>query len=309
MAPAMGFETKVGFATSNSGSPPADPTVILETTNFDVKLSRNRVRTDGIRGVRSVSGHRMRPAARFVSGGFNMQPTAVELANLFPWIYGTAGTGSGTVTYALADTALPSKDVFSRMDGKGWFFRECVVQRATFSSQQGQPLGLRLDLLGKDRDDPPATYSWPALAIDYDDLPFMHYEAVLTLGGTVYQFRSATLTIDNAPAADRFLNSITPTDFPTGDRIITLTVDQPWGGNSALLNTLRDADVAGTLVYTLSSGVVLTFTFPYLVPPQLDDPTVQGREEIFFPYTLQACSDVSGGSVVKELSTTIYTPA
>lgn len=313
MAAALGVNTKLGLAVSNSGSPPADPTVILEITDTDIRETLTRARTDGLRGSVSVSGHRMRASSKSVSGGWGMNPTPTELHNILPWMLGGASSGSGTVTYPLAET-LPFRDVFKFIPvgaaERLFIHRECVCQTATFSGSQGQPLTLRVDVLGKQRDDPPDDdYTWPALEIDLDELPWMFHEGVLTLASTEYQFRSFQLSINNFGSGDpaRFLNSLTPTDFPRGDRIINLTInDIPWGDSQSLLNTLRAGDVAGTLVFTVGNKI-LTFSFPYLVPPSIDDPVVADREEIFTSYTLQAAADVSTNTKVDEMSVTIQT--
>lgn len=314
MPTALGVNHKFGLAVSNTGSPPADPTVILEVTDNDIRETVTRIRTDGLRGTVSVPGHRMRESSKSVSGGWGMNPTPTELHNLLPWIMGGTTSGTTTISYPLGEV-LPFRDVFKfipvgSVSERLFIYRECVCQTATFSGSQGQPLTLRIDTLGKQRDNPlDEDYTWPAVDIDLDELPWMFHEGVLTMAATTYQFRSFSLSINNYGGGDpaRFLNSLTPTDFPRGDRNVSLTVnDIPWGDSEALLATLRAADVAATLVFTVGNKI-LTFTMPYLVAPSIDDPTIPDREEIFTSYTLQAASDVSTNTKVDELSTTIQT--
>jgi len=298
MAATLGINTKLGLAVSNPGSPPADPTTIYEYDSADLGLEERRIQTTGLRGRVDLAGHRELIQQRMVTGGFTSTPTALELQGLLPWILGTDVSGT---TYALAET-LKYRDIWHYKAAKLFAYRECVVTRATFTASQGQPLQLRVEVTGKARD-AIGDYAWPALVvIDIDDVPWTCSDSVLTLAGTAYPFREASLTVENRYDPNRFLNTTAPTDFPLDTREITLTVNQPFGDVTGLLATIAAADVAGTLVFT--TGVkVLTFTMGYLVAPVLRDPGVEGRGEVMFPYTLAARSDSNAGTYVAPLIT------
>lgn len=312
----LGVTSKLGTAVSNPASPPADPTEMYEFLSEDVKLVVTRQNFSGIRGTRSLPGGREAMTNRTVSGSIRMQPTPTELTTWLPRIMGGTPTGTTTVTYPLGET-LPAFDVFKLVGPAGgaasyrFNYRGCYANRATFSASQGSPLALAVDVVGTDRDDPPAAgaaATWPGtLTVDEVGTPFMMYQGALTLGGVAYTFKDVTLAVENELDRQRFLNSLTATEFPTFNRQVSLTLHRPWGNSEPLLAALRAGMVAGSLAFTNGTST-LTFTLPYLLCPALADPAVDGKHEVVWPLKLVARGDWdnSAKARIDELSTALH---
>jgi hypothetical protein len=319
----LGVASKLGTAVSNPSSPPTDPTEMFEFLNEDVKLTVHRQNFSGIRGTRSLPGYREAVTTRSVAGSIRMQPTPTELAYWLPRVLGGTPSGSSPVTYPLAET-LPSFDVFKLVGpagGSGSYrfnYRNCVAAKGMFSASQGAALSFALEVVGKDRDDPPTVAgTWPsAVTEDGVGVPWMFYQAVLQFtppgsGQTAvaYSFKEFTLTIDNELDQTRFLNSVTPTEFPTFSRKVSLSLNRPWGNSEAILALLRTGQIVGSLVFTNGTSV-LTFSMPYLLAPALADPGVKGREEVQWPLQLVARSDWNATATppakIDELSVTMH---
>jgi hypothetical protein len=312
----LGVATKLGLAVSNSGAPPADPAQMLEFLEEDFSHSVDRQNFSGIRGTRSMPVGREAVTRRYNSGSFRLQPTPVELSYLLQRILGGTPSGSPTVTYPLGET-LPYFDLFKNIGITGaagsyrFNYRENVVTRATFSAAQGDALALTVEGYGKDRDEPPATpATWPALNVDYTNRPWIMHECVLTTdaaggeGAAPRKFKEWSLVVDNQVDTDRFLNSVTPTEFPSANRVVEVSLNLPWGGHQALLDDFRDADVAIIATFT-NAGAVLVFSMPHCIAAQTQDPTARGKQEVMFPFRLFARSGWNGSAIVPELSVTL----
>jgi hypothetical protein len=102
--------------------------------------------TGGLRGTRSHAVERVRAGIRRVAGTITLQPTAVELSYLLPWILGANASGT---TYALAD-ALQSRYVSVDRGAKVFLYDAVWVDSATFRATQGSPLSVTLNLVGSD---------------------------------------------------------------------------------------------------------------------------------------------------------------
>jgi hypothetical protein len=276
----MGVSSRLGFATSNPGTPPADPTERIEFQSDTIREALRTVRTDGIRGTVAVPTGRQNPSQKFVSGSFSCQPTPTDAASWIPRITGAASGAN------MAET-LPCFDVFALRGGYGFKYRENRVASAEFSASEGSPLAMTCGVVGRQRDDPAAAYTWPSsggAAAVTTGTPWMVQEIVLTIASTTYRFRDFRLTIDNGTYA-RFMNSLTPTDLPRAERNVTLSLDVPWGTSKALLAAFRSNYAAATIVATQGSNV-LTFSLPGCRPMEMLDPTVGGKDEIFLPLNL-----------------------
>jgi hypothetical protein len=292
----MGVTAKLGFAETNPGTPPANPTEMAEFQSDNVSERKSFIRTDGIRGTVALPSDRTVPNRRIVQGQFRIQPTPTDVDR---WINRITGADSGE---NLAET-LPCFDQFSLRGGWCFKYRECKVARAEFSSSEGQPLALQIDVIGRQRDDPAANnYSWPSGISLPAGTPWMFQEVVLTLAGTTYRFRTFRLTIDNG-LEPRFMNSLTLTDLKRMERNITLTLENPFGTSKANLTSFRAGAASGSLVFTSGTNV-LTFDMPALRAMEIDDPTVQSKDEIMLPLNLVARYDTTPGD---ELNITLET--
>jgi hypothetical protein len=282
----MGVTAKLGFADSDPDSPPVDPTEVMEFQSDDVRERRSEIRTDGIRGTVAVPATRQVLARKVVQGSFRLQPTPTDMSR---WITRITGAASGA---NLAET-LPCFDVFALRGGFGFKYRECKVQRAEFSSGEGQPLSLQIEVLGRQRDDPATAYTWPTLALPAGT-PWMFHECVLSIPtGTTYRVKSARVTFDNG-IAPRYMNSVTPTDTTRTERNTSISLELPWGTSKALLASFRDGFLATKFVYT-QGGNVLTLAAPKCKPMEIEDPMTPSKEETMLPLNLMCRYNTTPG--------------
>lgn len=270
MAGYWGYVSQLGIGT-------ADPV----DTRYDY-LSENLqcveefVDTGGLRGTRSHVIERVRAGMRRIQGTITMQPTAVELAALLPWILGAAASGT---TFALADT-LTSRYVTVDRGGKVFTYSGCLIDSATFRCGQGQPLQLVLNVVGSDEAVANAG-TFPALSIDVATNAFMMTDLAISIASTAYNSREFELTIENNVDKERFFNSQTlSTGTKAMDRHVRTRLSLPYGDATAVYNT-GAGGVAMTATFT--NGLVSLLLSMVKVAFPRRSPTVPGRQEIMVP--------------------------
>lgn len=232
-----------------------------------------------MRGTRSHSVERNLESIKRVGGQLVMQPNVVELGLLLPWIFGAAGSGAGTVTYALADT-IPTRYVHIDRVAKVFEYAGVGVDSATFRASQGEPLELELDCIGQTETvDNAGTF--PALSIDLTTRPWMFHNLVLSIAGTTYNTRDFTCTVNNHIDRERFFNSQTLTAVNAMDRDITISATLPYGDATAVYTSgMAAGGVAAVATFTNVDSDVLTLTFVKVAAPSLS-PVVEGpRSEV-----------------------------
>lgn len=278
MAGSYSYATQLGIHT-------ADPV----TARFDfqreslVQAVEHRD-TNGLRGTRSHSVERNLESLKRVGGQIVLQPNVVELGLVLPWIFGTAGSGSGTVTYALADT-IPTRYVAIDRVAKVFTYAGVGVDTATFSASQGEPLELSLDCFGQTETVGNAG-TFPALSIDLTTKPWMFHNLVLSIASTTYNCRDFSCTVRNFIDSDRFFNSQTLTAVSAMDREITISATLPYGDATAVYTSgMAAGGVAAVATFTNSDSDVLTMTFVKVAAPSLS-PVVEGpRSEVFLRFS------------------------
>lgn len=231
---------------------------------------------DGIIGSREHFSERVRRNVRSIGGSITLEPNSIELANLLPWILGANASGT---TFALADT-LPSRYVSFDRVAKVFVYDGCVVNRATFSASEGGPLSLSLDLIGVDETVNNAG-TFPSINISVAAGPYMMSDLVISLGGTPYNFREFSLTIDNMLEV-RYLNSLVATSITPRNRQTSVSLRGPYGDQTALYGQAL-AGVAVTATFT-NSTLSTVFTMPAVQFPK-QSPNVSGKNEIYLPLT------------------------
>jgi len=157
------------------------------------------------------------------------------------------------------------------------YFSGCKVSKAVFSSSQGQPLNVTLDVEALDVAISATTFATLTISLVG---PYIHSDVVATVASSIYSFRDVSLTIDNALDAQRFFNSQVRASLPEKDRIISWALDGPYGDNSALYG-LASSGVTVVAKWTLG-GRSLEFTSTGVGFPRLP-PTLSGRDEIMLP--------------------------
>lgn len=273
MAAAAGMLTKLGIDSANP------VTKRFDFVRESLACREEFIDGNGLRGTLSHSIERVRQGRRRITGQLIMQPNAVEMALLLPWILGTAGAGSPTVTYALSDSTLTRYVAIDRNAGNLFTYDTVAVNRAVFRSAEGQPLEVELDLIGKDET---VSGSFPAISIDTANGPFVFSDLVLTVNSATATPKSFELTIDNHIDPERFFNSLTLASAVKHDRTITFSTSLPWADFTALYNT-GVGGVAASAVFTNSSAV-LTMTIVKVALPR-ESPTIPGRSEVMLPLT------------------------
>jgi hypothetical protein len=293
MSGTYGYQGQLGIDTV------AIPTVRFDYQREDLALDETFIDTNGLRGTRSRSVERERQGNRRVHGPLKLQPTAVELDLLLPWILYGATSGSAPVTYPLADAAPAGRYVTIDRGSKVPTYSGCQIDVCKITGRQGEPMEFALDVVGQD-ETLGNSGSFPTLSIDISSAPFIFTDLVLSIAGTAYPCKDVEITIDNKIDKERFFNSQTLVTVQPMDRHITLKTTVPFGTSSAVYGT-GVAGVACVATFTGPGTQVLTMTFVKVVFPR-KSPTTPGREEIMLPLMGQALMS----STTRELVTTLH---
>jgi hypothetical protein len=263
--PALGVAARFAIGVAN----PTDKPLDFESET----LSRRSSFLDpqGLRGTVAHAASRVRENSRIVSGNVVMQaPTAVELSYVLPYILG--GTPSGT-SYPLAETLTAFYAQLLRGASR-FTYSGCRVNQATFSSRKGSALQLSLDVVGIDVTKDATAF--PTLTLDNTTGYFQHEDLVLTINGDTVDCFSWQMVFNNVVLM-RQVNSVTPTAVYRTDRLVSATLDTPWGDDEALYN-LAVGGVTLSSVFT-NGTTSISFTCPkFQVPAK--DPDVNGRDEM-----------------------------
>lgn len=253
-----------------------------------LKRSDTHVRSEGITGTRSQRDDRVRLAQTAVGGPLVFEPSPTEIDWLIEKILG--GSTSAGVT-DVADT-LPEFLVAIDKITKVYTYAGCRVGRCTIAGNQGQPIRWTLEIEAETESEA-AAGSFPALTLPTDNM-FVFSDLTLTLLSTSRKFKSFSLTIDNALAADRYNNSLTRSEIPAMDRIVSLTVAAPFTSDNSDLYAAAIAGAAGSLA--ISDGST-TYTFDFgnvKIPAQGAEVEARGSE-IQLPLQLMIYEDASSG--------------
>lgn len=270
--PSIGTFSKFGIGTANP------TTTQLEYKTFGLGKKGVVLSTDGIRGTRSHPSERTRNGPYTISGQITMEPGPADLAVLLPFITGSAGSVN---VYALAES-LTGQTAFIQIDrvAKVFTYSGCQVDKAVFSSQVGGFLELATDWEALTESVGNAG-SFPALTIS-TAAPYVMTDAALTIGGaTTYQFKQATVSINNNLKKDRWMNSISRTDLPALDRIVEVELSMPYTSDTT---ALYDTGVTGghvVIVWTNGSNSLTLDLIACQFPAQ--PPETPGRDEILLP--------------------------
>lgn len=296
MAASMMHQSKFGIVASGGDGA---ATTKYAFRNFQPKMEEDISEDDGILGVRGHAAERKVQNTRAPGFSLSLFPNSVELDVLLPYILGATESSD---SFALAET-LPDFDAtFDLGSTARWYFTNCKVDRAVFSSSQGQPL--RLDLNVEALAFTTAGTAFPTLSIS--TVPHYIYSessGALSVGGSAYRFREWSLDINNALVKDRFLNSQTRISLPEGDRIVTWNFNGPYGDNTALFG-LAVLGVACTATFTKSARSLLFSSNKVTFPREFPRPD-SDRGEIMLPLVGVAGRD---GSTQELVTTNDSTP-
>jgi Phage tail tube protein len=271
-----GYQGQLGIDSQNP------ITVRYDFISESLALDENFIDTDGLRGTRSRYITSLRQGNRKVSGQLKMQPTALELSTLFPWL--TAGTVAAgpPQTFALADALLTGGWWITVDRGlKVMTYNGCQPDKWTISGRAGEPLDLTIDVVGIDETIGDSG-SFPSTTIDVTTQPFIFTDLALVVNSVACTTKDFELTVDNMIDKERFLNSQTLTAANAMDRHVTLKCNVPYGQFSALYGT-GVSGVVATATFTGPGTQVLLFTMSNIAFPRKSPTWTAGRAEEFLP--------------------------
>jgi hypothetical protein len=270
MTAAMGWQVQIGM----------DPASVTPTEQYEGLITGLDVNEDlldaaGLRGTRSRISERVVQNTRAPRIAFTMRPNSVELDLLLPRILGAAEV---TDLFALAET-LPSFTMNTDLGQQRWLWTGCKVSKATFSSSQGGPLNLELEIEALEV--ATTATAFPALSVSAVS-PYIHSQLTASVGGTGYSYRDVKVAIDNMLDTGRFFNSQTRVSLQAKDRQVAWELNGPYGDNSGNY-ALPVAGIAVLATWVLG-GRSLQFSSSAVQFPR-KPPVVSGREEIMLPLT------------------------
>jgi hypothetical protein len=272
-APSVGTLTKFAAGAAN---PPSAAYEYKDT--FTLGKHGTVLSTDGIRGTRSHPVERTRTGTYTVSGQIVMEPGPVDLDFWLQQIMGGSPSGSGTVTYPVAET-VPAFYVGIDRIAAMYLYSGCKVDKATFRGHSGSLVEMTLNI--EALTETAGSISGLSALVPSLGSPYVFMDATLTIGGTSYQFMDFELTIDNRLKKDRFVNSVSRTDLPELDRMVSLNLGLPFTSDTLTKYDLNATSAAVVLTFT-NGSFVLTATMPAVQWPT-EPINTPGREDVLLP--------------------------
>lgn len=301
-----GYQVQWGFGQNNP------VTIRSEILGGGLKAAHSRVMSQGATGTRQRLHETTGDGKIVVAGDVEVRPTYTGLAGLLPYIMGGTKTGSSNpFTYPYADVnqnyAVGQQGFYTTTDlgTKVYTHTGVNIAKAVFSCQQGMDMKCVLSLVAQ-TETVGNSGTFPSITLP-TDAPFMWSTAVLTLNGTARSMKDWTLTIDNHPDTDRFMNSQTATQFPFYDFGVELEATLPATTDEQdLYNVGLNADVSGSLVLTDTDAVsgpgnaaahTLTFTFGKLDWASETPVMTRREEEVMNRVRFVSRKQIQGSSV------------
>lgn len=236
----------------------------MEFNSTTLKKTGTLLERDGIRGTRSRNVNDLRTGPYGVSGTIVMETSAANLNALMAYAVGANG---------VAAESLTSFDVIVDRITNVITYEDCVVNSATLRGSSGSTLELTLDLVGKTANTT-GTVSAATVAV-----PFIFADCTFKLGNTDYETMEFVLTINNNVDTGRYANTLTLTDIPAGERLVTLQTTHSYA-NTNVAALLEPALAGLSAVNSLAVGNgtnTVTFTFGALQAAR-EDPDVNKSE-------------------------------
>lgn len=235
----------------------------MEFNSTTLKKTGTLIERDGIRGTRSRNINDVRTGPYSVGGNVVMEPSAANLNALMVLALGANGAVGETLT---------AFDVVLDRETNTVTYGGCVVNTATLRGSSGSTMELTLDLVGKTANTS-GSVSAPTVAV-----PFIFADCVLTLGNVAYEIMELVLTINNNLATDRFANTLTLTDIPAGERLVTLQTTHSYTNTNSVLWDIALAGPTSPNTLAIGNGAnTVTFTFGALQAAR-EDPDVNKSE-------------------------------
>lgn len=268
--PALGVNSRLGIGAA------FPVTMSLDFLSETLGLRESFIDPQGMRGTRSHAANRVRASGRLVTGAVNLAPTALEWTYILPYATGGTPVVSGTGNnYPLAET-LPAFVAQIQRGATLFDYTGLRVNTMDVTGTPGQIVGCNLNVLGVDETRPGGSYPGPALDTGTNYFIFPDSYQALTVNGDTIDCFSFNLRLDNAVQV-RNVNSQTATVVYSIDRVVTWTLEVPWGDDEALYG-LAQGGVAVSIVFTYGN-LSLSFSSPKVLFPR-ESPDIPNRDEI-----------------------------
>ena len=288
--PSMARASRVGQAASGAA------TREFDFLSCEFGKTQELLVSDGIRGTRSYFDNQAADGVLTVGGNLVLEPRPDDLDVLLPLILGGEEESD---SFPLAET-LPESDWTVDKVAQVYRYTACKVNTARLTGSTGQKLQLALDLQGKTEVE---EASFPAIEATLSvKRPYIFYQGVLTLT-TPREFSSFDFLVDNALILDRHMNSQSRTALPESNRIITLTVQNPFTADELDLYNLGIAGIAGSLVFT-NGPDTLTLSMTNLKRPKRPIGIPSKNVEITQPLEFRLFATQAGATITRELEVT-----
>jgi hypothetical protein len=225
----------------------------LDFIDLDLGLTLEMKDMNGTRGSLDSDDSRVRQNRTVIVSRIRTQPTAVELAMILQWVLGGTPTGSGTVTYPLANTPWVKYMWYLPNNGTQWQLQGCAVDNATFRSSSGEPLEVELEIVSQTYSNP--TTGFPSTALDITTAPFLLSDSSsgITIASTTTLIRDVSVTVQNGIDRSRFLNSLTLTALNKLTRKVIWSLNEPAGDYDSNWATALAAGATMSAVFTQPS--------------------------------------------------------
>lgn len=208
-------------------------------------------------GTLSHPVHRVRRNVRRCLPSLGLVPSMPEWEQLLQWIQGGTpasadNAGVRTITYPLSNVALERTithiDEFTSVD-----CQRVAVDRAVIRGQAQQEIELDLECVGTNWVQPSANTP-TALRATAPSLLFT--DLTISIAGTAtYKAESAQIEINKAIDKERFFNTNVMPAVIAKDRVVSLSLDLPWGLHHALWQAgAADGSLAVVLTWAFSLG-------------------------------------------------------
>jgi hypothetical protein len=290
MGASAGVAAQLGWATSGTADTP------VSFLSESLRKSGTNITDDGVRGTRSQASERIRAGNFTVAGSISMQPNPAELVDILKW----CGLSASGTTYSLTET-LTSRDVTIDRIAKVFTYAGVYVNRATFSSSEGSPLTVTLDLVGK-TETVANSGTFPSLNHSLA-APFMHYDGTFSLVSSSRTPKSSVITIDNMLIA-AFNNSQSAGFIIPGGRQVSAEFTLPYSSTETDLYAQAVAGSAATITYAVG-GYSLAFALASLQCPDNSPVITNKNGEV----VLQVAGIARASSTTKELIVTFDSTA
>lgn len=225
----------------SAGESDASYTNLEFITGSTLGVQQDLYDPQGMRGHRGTIDERVREVRRQAAGTLVFQPGPADLDILLPWITGSTKNGNNFVPAA----NVPFRYLRASRNGTWFTYGGMKVALATFQASENSPLTVTLQLVGQDE----TSGSDPTASAASTEVPFIFSDAVLSIGGSSYAFRSLNLTYDNM-LDPRFNNSVTLSSITAADLAVSVDLSLPYGDTTALYGASAAAGVAASITFT-----------------------------------------------------------